>query len=91
MKKLNFLFISLLFPIFSFAAKIDVTKSISAIDSFIEVLTSGVLRSVLTLIIIVVGYMYLFNKGNIAKEWLIAILIGSFFILSASFIAGVFV
>ncbi|WP_424686540.1 MAG: TrbC/VirB2 family protein [Halarcobacter ebronensis] len=71
------------------AGKIDVTKTTGVLDSIAEVLTSKILVGFLTIVLIVVGYMYLFNKGNVAKEWLLGILVGAGIILSASGIAAV--
>lgn len=88
MQKIKMFLYMLFLPVFSFAAKIDVSKTTTALDSVVEVLTSGVLRSILILVFVVIGYMYIFNKGSIAKEWLIAILIGLFFVLSGSFLVG---
>lgn len=84
--------ISLLFllPYYSYAAgNIDVTKTTNLLTLLVDVLTSKILVGILTIVIVVVGYMYLFNKGNVAKDWLIAILIGAAFILSASGIAAI--
>lgn len=71
------------------AGKIDVTKTTGVLESIAEVLTSKILVGFLTIVLIVVGYMYLFNKGNVAKEWLLGILVGAGIILSASGIAAV--
>lgn len=78
-----------LMPYCAMAANIDVTKTTNLLDQIRDVLTSKILVGILTVVIVVVGYMYLFNKGNVAKEWLIAILVGSAFILSASGIAAI--
>lgn len=78
-----------LMPYCAMAANIDVTKTTNLLDQIGDVLTSKILVGILTVVIVVVGYMYLFNKGNVAKEWLIAILVGSAFILSASGIAAI--
>ena len=81
-----------LLPVYIFAAtKIDPTKTIGVMQSLIDFLTGGLFQIIVTLVIIIAGYMYLANKGQVAKETLLNVIIGATLVLTASAIGAAFV
>ncbi len=84
MKKINLMIIILSNYLFG----AGVQSGVKIMQDVIDILTGDIFKVILTVIIIVVGYMYLTNKGQQSKEWLMNILIGAIIILSASGLAS---
>ncbi len=85
MRKINFMIILLSSYVFGAPG---VGKGVDIMNKVVTILTGSLFKAILTVIIVVVGYMYLTNKGQQSKEWLMNILVGAIIILSASGLAS---
>ncbi|MGP1561317.1 MAG: TrbC/VirB2 family protein [Helicobacteraceae bacterium] len=87
--KSKLLFLTLALQAFA-AGSLDFSKQVGILDNLSQALIP-LIAAIVSLVIIIAGYLYITGKGNVGKETLINVVIGSIVIGVASTLAALFI